>query len=286
MRILVATDGSRSARAAVTTALRFPWPAASRAAAVTARFAGPDARRSVLLRVLDQTSESVAASAARRLRTRWPDAEARVIDGPPADVIVREARRIDAGIIVMGWRGHGAVRRLLTGSTSRAVVRHAGCAVLVTRRAIRDVGRIVIGVDGSAQSRAAVDFVAGLPASGRRVTLLTAIDAMYLPSHIHLTSSMRASIAAEVRRINRQRRAEAARALVRSKALLARRGWKVDTVVTDGAPLDDLLRQVAKSRADLLVVGARGVTGLDRLLLGSVASGALNRSPVPVLIAR
>jgi nucleotide-binding universal stress UspA family protein len=37
-------------------------------------------------------------------------------------------------------------------------------------------------------------------------------------------------------------------------------------------------------RADLLVVGARGVTGLTHMLLGSVAEGALNRSSVPILI--
>ena len=43
---------------------------------------------------------------------------------------------------------------------------------------------------------------------------------------------------------------------------------------------------VAKERADVLIVGARGVTGLRRLLLGSVAEGALNTSPVPVLIVR
>ena len=47
-----------------------------------------------------------------------------------------------------------------------------------------------------------------------------------------------------------------------------------------------LFGAVGKKRVDLLVVGARGVTGIRHLLLGSVAEGALNRSPVPVLILR
>jgi nucleotide-binding universal stress UspA family protein len=43
---------------------------------------------------------------------------------------------------------------------------------------------------------------------------------------------------------------------------------------------------VAATRAQLLVVGARGTSGVRHLLLGSVAEGALNRCPVAVLVAR
>ena len=57
-------------------------------------------------------------------------------------------------------------------------------------------------------------------------------------------------------------------------------------MVTDGAPLRDLLATVSNVGADFLVVGVRGVTGLRHLLLGSVAEGALNRSSVSVLVAR
>jgi nucleotide-binding universal stress UspA family protein len=47
-----------------------------------------------------------------------------------------------------------------------------------------------------------------------------------------------------------------------------------------------LLATVAKKRADLVVVGAKGATGVRQLLLGSVAEGVLNRSRVPVFVAR
>jgi nucleotide-binding universal stress UspA family protein len=57
-------------------------------------------------------------------------------------------------------------------------------------------------------------------------------------------------------------------------------------VVREGVPLAELLQEVAASRADLLVVGARGTGGLARLLLGSVAEGVLDRSPVPVLLVK
>ena len=60
----------------------------------------------------------------------------------------------------------------------------------------------------------------------------------------------------------------------------------MDVAVTNAAPLQSLLLAVTEARADLLMVGATGTTQLQRLLLGSVAQGALDGSPVPVLIVR
>jgi nucleotide-binding universal stress UspA family protein len=78
----------------------------------------------------------------------------------------------------------------------------------------------------------------------------------------------------------------AIRALDLAVARLEARGWRAEREVRNGAPLDNLLRAAVEHRADLLVVGARGVSGVERVLLGSVADRALDRSPVPVLIVR
>ncbi len=51
-----------------------------------------------------------------------------------------------------------------------------------------------------------------------------------------------------------------------------------------GLPLPALLAAVKASRSDLLALGGKGKTGAARVLLGSVADGALKQSPVPVLI--
>jgi len=285
--VLIATDGSTSARAAMTTVIRMPWPAGSQASAVVAKQARVDYGRSILLTALDRTSEFTAQSASRALRKRWPDGGARVVDASPVDAILAEARRVRADVIVMGWRGHGPVRRLLAGSVSRGVVRGASAAVLVVRRPIRELRHVVIGVDGSDNADRAMSFVAGLePSRGARVTVFTAVDIMHAPAHRLAPTATRATVAEEVARINDGRRAGARNVLSRAAKTLSDAGWKVDQVLTDGAPLRDLLATVSTARADLLVVGARGVTGLRHLLLGSVAQGALNRSPVPVLVVR
>jgi nucleotide-binding universal stress UspA family protein len=80
--------------------------------------------------------------------------------------------------------------------------------------------------------------------------------------------------------------ARAKRDVAKVGARLARGGWAVRERVYAGAPLDALLATVSATRADVLVVGARGASGVSHLLLGSVAEGALGRSPVPVLIVR
>ena len=286
-RVLVASDGSASAKAAVATAVRFPWPARTRVQGVTASLVPADYKRSILLRSLDRDASVTAIGARRTLSRRWPGADVTIVNTAPVAGVLREAERFDADVIVVGWRGHGAVRRYLMGSVSRGIVRDAKCAVLVVRRRQREVRRVVIGVDGSANAQRAVDFVSRLPPPrGGYVTVFTSVDYMHVPSHALIPRSAAATVAVEVKRVNAGRSAQARKTLASAEATLVRAGWRVQTGVTAGAPLRDLMAIVDYAAAELLVVGARGVTDLHQLLLGSVAEGALNRCPVPVLVVR
>jgi nucleotide-binding universal stress UspA family protein len=233
---------------------------------------------------LDRGAEQAAANARRTLSRRWPDVEVEIVDKPPVEGILGEAKRFHADAIVVGWRGHGAIRRLLMGSVSRGVVRGSTCAVLVVRRPQR-VRAIVVGVEGSEAARRALAFVGRLvPPRGGRVTLVTVLELLTPPSRGRIPGA--ASIAREVRRQNTIRTRATTKELNRAASGLKRIGWQVRTMLVHGEPLRDLLGAVAASRAQLLVVGARGTSGIRRLLLGSVAEGALNQSPVSVLVAR
>jgi nucleotide-binding universal stress UspA family protein len=59
--------------------------------------------------------------------------ETHLREGRAAEEIVEVAEEIGAGLIVMGSRGHGRIRRALLGSVSEAVVRHAHCPVTIVR---------------------------------------------------------------------------------------------------------------------------------------------------------
>ena len=160
--VLVGTDGSPSARAAIAAAAMFPWPRNARVHAFVARQvagAGAPRKRSG---VTNQSDERIVARTRRALARRWPDAEVTLVDKPPAEAILNAARRLEAAVICIGWRGHGSFRRLLMGSVSREVVRHAACPVLVVRQRPRHVRAFLVGVDGSLNARRAVTFLSRL----------------------------------------------------------------------------------------------------------------------------
>ena len=286
-RVLVASDGSLSATAATVTARHFPWPTGTRAYGVVSREAGANKEESTLKNALEQAARSSAETTTNTLVRRWSDVRVRVADGPPTKAILRAAKVVRADVIVTGWRGHSAVRRLLTGSVSRNIVRAAPCSVLVVRRAVRNVSSVVIGVDGSEQSARAVEFATHLPPpEGGRILLVTAAPLMSDPSNPLLPADIRKTAASGVASINRSRVAEARANLQHLAKGLRAAGWRVESAIPNAAPLHALLSAVYQVRADLLIVGATGTSQLRRLLLGSVAQGALDRSPVPVLVVR
>ena len=63
-------------------------------------------------------------------------------------------------------------------------------------------------------------------------------------------------------------------------------GIAADLRVLSGDPSDAVAACAAQIKADLIVIGSHGRTGLPRLFLGSVAEGVLRKSPVPVLVIR
>lgn len=285
--LVVATDGSPHARAAVAAAVAFPWPASTTVRGVVARrpaIASAELPAPVWA-ALDESFERVAAEARRALRRRWPAAEVVVVDRPAIDAIVDEAAAADA--IVLGSRGLGAIGRFVLGSVSRGVVRHAVCPVLVVKGRPRRFASFVVGLDGSTNARRAVALLAGLAAPrGGQIALAAVVERVRPRSLGLMPAAVRASLSRELAAVNAQRDAAAAAELERAASQLGEAGWKVSTAVRHGVPADELLEAVAAARAHALVVGARGTGGVARLLLGSVAEGTLARCPVSVLVVR
>ena len=204
-RVLVATDGSLAAQGALGTARVFPWPRGTRVLGAIASGSRSRRRRPERVRVaLAQSLDHLAASVRRALTRRWPAAEVRTVDMAAVEGILREATRFSADVIVVGWRGHGMFRRLLMGSVSRGVVRRAATSVLVVRRRMREIQRVVIGVDGSPNSRRAVELAATFdPVHRGEVTVVHVVEPMQPPpSSGRLPSSIRAMLRHEVAAVN------------------------------------------------------------------------------------
>jgi nucleotide-binding universal stress UspA family protein len=202
--------------------------------------------------------------------------------------LIDRFRYLKAGLVTVllfvGWRGHGSFRRLLMGSVSRDVVERARSAVLVVRPAVREVRRIVIGVDGSPNAHRAVRLAARLSGEGLEIVVVRVVEPIIVPTGGLLPASVRATVRHQAALMNKQRLRRARRDGISAAAALRRAGWAVRAEVRTEAPLAGLRDVVDRTDADLLVVGARARSGIERAVLGSVAAGALNRARAPVLV--
>jgi nucleotide-binding universal stress UspA family protein len=147
-RILLATDGSEDAQLALSTAVDLANSTNSELHVVTVAPGNPDPiyqihEASLHYETYEQALEAVRGEAQKVLDEQGEKvkeaggtvAQAHLRIGERRDrAIVHLADEIDAGLIVMGSRGLGGIRRALMGSVSDSVVRHAHCPVLVVRR--------------------------------------------------------------------------------------------------------------------------------------------------------
>lgn len=63
-------------------------------------------------------------------------------------------------------------------------------------------------------------------------------------------------------------------------------GVNVESVLLEGHPADELTRYAEENEMDIIVMGTLGRTGINRLLLGSVAENVVRHSKVPVMVIR
>ena len=88
----------------------------------------------VLQRTSEQRARELLDAEVEKLRSLGvTPAQAHLVEGGVAQEIVGLAEEIGAGLIVIGSRGRGGIRRALMGSVSDSVVRHAHCPVMVIR---------------------------------------------------------------------------------------------------------------------------------------------------------
>jgi nucleotide-binding universal stress UspA family protein len=136
-RILVAFDGSKDADNAFETSLDFAVLCGARLQVVSVATPPEPPTRVETEAALDAATrhyEELFVGMQRKAQARGIDLETRVLVGHAAEQILRLAADTSADLIVVGHRGRSAIREWLFGSTSRRVVSHALCSVLVVRQ--------------------------------------------------------------------------------------------------------------------------------------------------------
>jgi nucleotide-binding universal stress UspA family protein len=136
-RILAAHDGSQDADRAFETALDFAALCGARLEVVSVATPPEPPTRvetEAILEAATEHYEEVFEGLRRRARERGIAVETRVLVGHPAEQILRVAADTGTDLVVVGHRGRSTIREWLFGSTSRRVVSHAPCSVLVVRQ--------------------------------------------------------------------------------------------------------------------------------------------------------
>ena len=134
--ILVGHDGSRDAETAFEDALDLAALARARLSVVSiATPPEPPTEVETQAAIESATShyETLFASLRRQAQEREVDLHTHVLVGHAADQILKTAAAQGVDLIVVGHRGRSAIREWVSGSTSRRIVTHAKCPVLVVR---------------------------------------------------------------------------------------------------------------------------------------------------------
>lgn len=165
--------------------------------------------------------------------------------------------RRDADLLVLGPHNQGRARTLLLGSTTEWLL-HNPPAPLAVIRSASPVRRVLVTADGSVHARAALDAFCRLPWAPQTEALVLGVSDGW------------------------SRPGEAVEGAV---ADLEAAGVKATGMVGQGRVTHEILDHIDEVDAQLVVMGTRGLSGWDRLRLGSTASAVVRSAPCSCLVA-
>jgi nucleotide-binding universal stress UspA family protein len=180
-------------------------------------------------------------------------------------------------LVVMGTHGRTGMSRMLLGSVTEKVVRHAPCSVMTMRTDATAAGysKILCAVDFSDASEVAMDMAAAM--RGQTITLLHTIE-MSIPYAADPLPPVYLGDLKERAEEELEREAKQLRRLAEVP---------VEAVLREGRAQYEITKLLDDDPSfDLVVVGSHGRTGIKRALIGSVAEAVVRHARCPVLVAR
>lgn len=140
---------------------------------------------------------------------------------------------------------------------------------------------IIAGIDLSVPSEHALDRAAALAQQNDATLVMVNAQADDAP-----IENIDSAMLEQLGQVSAAVRAEEAKRLTERHAQLAARGVRVELVFRAGPPGEVVAAIAQERRAELIVIGTHGHTGLQRFLLGSVATAVLRHAPCDVLVCR
>lgn len=144
---------------------------------------------------------------------------------------------------------------------------------------IPTISKILVAIDGSETSERALDYAIGLAKQySARLVILHVLDLLIPPGMLTSTSDkLHEDGRRKARLLLENAQKKASEKNVQSMAELVEDHMR---------EYGEIIMCAEREKVDLIVVGTRGRSGFTKLLLGSVASGVVTYSPVPVLVVK
>jgi nucleotide-binding universal stress UspA family protein len=238
------------------------------------------------LDVFERACQCAGVSCARKL-----------LEGRNYERLANDARESRYDLVVLGAHGLGRTPRSVIGSVCERVLRAVDCDVLVARdKPASDSGRLVVAMDGSSHSEAALDVALDLARRfGAEVSAVAAYDPGF---HRVAFKSLAGVLSEEAARLFRFREQEALHDeiideglmkvygahLDRARARAAALGSELGTQVVEGKASEAIAAHVEQVRASLLVVGRFGLHRGPISALGSTAENLVRLAGCDVLV--
>jgi nucleotide-binding universal stress UspA family protein len=296
-KVLLATDGSEEAILAAHIAAGIANKTDSELHIVYARpritphhpgyFVGPEVIEGAARRereLLDHEAHKLLDAQVEQVRTAGGStAQTHLRIGKVDAEIIAAAEELGAGLIVVGSRGQGGMRRALMGNVSDSVVRHAHCPVMVVRgEPVVFPTKILVATDGSKDAEfAARSTVSFANMTDSEVHIVTVADDPYLATDYTLQFPEAAE------RHRREIRDEVQEMLNGQVERVQEAGVRVaQTHLRVGRADDEIVSLAEEMGAGLIVTGSRGQGSIKRALMGSVSSSVVHHAHCAVMVVR
>ena len=231
-----------------------------------------------------EESLKLARSAKAVLKTLFPDwqVHAEAATGSPGKVLIWKSDEWEPDLLVIGSQGRTALGRFFFGSVSQKILHHADCSVRIARASRKSPDlpvQLIVGVDGSPDSEAAVRAIATRHwPKGSEVCVVCGMWAPPPVTSEQMAIEVEKWIAGE-----KTRSTEAVEAAVKK---LQGIGLATSSVLKEEDPKGLLCAEAERRDADCIFVGATGMGRIERVLLGSVSSAVAMRAHCSVEVVR
>ncbi len=222
-------------------------------------------------------SQAALQSLASDTRRRHPATDAVWLEGDPKLRIIEVAEQRSVDLIVAGTHGGRALSRALVGSVAGRLVRTSPVPLITTaagpaRASLRPrIHHVLVATDFGEPAQHACAIACDLASRfDARVTLVHVLPPALpqfgrpMPKEFLPVDAAKGALGAELERAKRS-------------------VLKVDGILAEGQPRDQIVRIASERKADMIAMGTHARRGVPRYLLGSVAEAVVRTSDVPVL---